>query len=289
VALSGGKDSVLTLVLAWLYMKRRAESLPEADRAGFIRESIQCFSMPTRFNSATTRGISSGLCEELGVTFTEQSIEEAFAREAEAAKAMLPPGQELPPVALQNIQARIRGQRMWNWSNATGGCWLQTGNMSEMAVGYTTVGGDLMGAYSLIGNLPKTVIIELLRFIAEEYGWQGVKDVLETKASAELAEGQEDEKDLMPFPVLDACIALYAGEKLDEQEMLLVLQTCFPEHAPEQLATWVSKFVWLFHRSVFKWVQAPETVHLGSLRLDRERALQIPVVQSDEWLHQQQA
>ncbi len=293
IALSGGKDSVLTLVVAKLFAERRFAGLPDKERRAAVRSFVRCHSMPTRFNTETTKGISRRLCDELGVSLKELPIEEAFDREREAAQAMLDDGETLTPTTLQNIQARVRGSRMWNWANSSGAFWLQTSNMSEKAVGYTTIGGDMMGAYSLIANLPKTVIIELLRFVAEEYGWQGVKDVLATKASAELAAGQEDEKDLMPFPVLDACFALFAGEKMEPAEVHQVLRTMFsdedlrrmePRYEPGSLVEWVDKFTKLFVRSIFKWVQTPESVHLGSLDLDRERALQLPVVQSPEWL-----
>ena len=296
IALSGGKDSVLTLIIAYLHAQRLFAGLGAGERQKAVREHIWCFSMPTHFNTETTKGISRRLCEELGVTFREQPIEEAFKREVAAAQEMLGPDRELTPITVQNIQARIRGSRMWNWANSSGAFWLQTSNMSEKAVGYTTIGGDMMGAYSLIANLPKTVVIELLRFLAEEYGWQGVKDVLATKASAELAAGQEDEKDLMPFPVLDACFALFAGEKMEPAEVYEVVRSMFsddelkamaPSYEPGQLRRWVEKFSQLFVRSIFKWVQTPESVHLGSLDLDRERALQLPVVQSPEWLRLQ--
>jgi NAD+ synthase (glutamine-hydrolysing) len=55
-------------------------------------------------------------------------------------------------------------------------------------------------------------------------------------------------------------------------------------YKPGMLKDWIERFLWLFRTSIFKWVQAPQTVHLGSLDLDRERALQIPVVTSGEWL-----
>jgi len=292
IALSGGKDSVLTLIIARLYAERRFAGLPEKKKAAAIRDFIHCFSMPTRFNTAATQNISRDLCCQIGVTFKELSIEEAFGREVRATETMLGPT-PLTPVTVQNIQARIRGMRMWNWANSSGAFWLQTSNMSEKAVGYTTIGGDMMGAYSLIANLPKTVIIELLRFIADEYGWPAVRDVLRTKASAELAAGQEDEKDLMPFPVLDACFALFAGEKMEPAEVYRVVRGMFsdedlkamePGYRPGRLKEWVEKFTQLFVRSIFKWVQTPESVHLGGLDLDRERALQLPVVQSSEWL-----
>jgi NAD+ synthase (glutamine-hydrolysing) len=293
IALSGGKDSVLTLIVAWLFAQRRFASLAPEARKAAVADFIQCFSMPSRYNSATTQNISRTLCAELGATLTEVSIEDAFAREVAAAEAMLGPGEKLTDLTRQNIQARIRGQRMWNWANNTGGMWLQTSNMSEKAVGYTTIGGDMMGAYSLIANLPKTVIIELLRHIAEKHGWKGVRDVLATRASAELADNQEDEKDLMPFPVLDACFALFAGEKMTPQEVYRVirgmwtdeeLKALAPQYQTGMLKTWVRRFTNLFVGSIFNWVQTPQAVHLGTLDLDRERALQLPVVQSREWL-----
>jgi NAD+ synthase (glutamine-hydrolysing) len=284
VALSGGKDSALTLLIAWLYAR---------DRGLDLKDFIHCFSMPTRFNSETTRGIARKLAEELGVSFREVPLGEAFEREVKAAEAMLPAGAELPRLARQNIQARIRGMRMWNWANASRGMWLQTGNMSEKAVGYTTVGGDLMGAYSLLGNLPKTIVIRLLDHLREKHGIKALEELMKTEASAELENDQEDERDLMPFPVLDACFALFAGEKMMPAELYLALRSMWTDdelrkmrsdYRTGMLKEWVKRFCRLFVGSIFKWVQAPQAVHLGALDLDRERALQIPVVQSPEWL-----
>jgi NAD+ synthase (glutamine-hydrolysing) len=97
----------------------------------------------------------------------------------------------------------------------------------------------------------------------------------------------------MPFAVLDTCYALFACEKMSPSEVLRVVRTMWSDeelaamHAgyrPGLLDEWVRRFVRLFRASIFKWVQAPQTVHLGGLDLDRERALQLPVVQSPEWL-----
>ncbi len=132
-----------------------------------------------------------------------------------------------------------------------------------------------------------------MRYLEEEYRIKSLQKLLETKASAELAENQEDEKDLMPFPVLDACFALFAGEKYAPKEIYLTmramwsdeeLQKMAPQYTPPMLKEWVKRFVKLFSSSIFKWVQAPQTVHVGTLDLDRERALQLPVAKSDEWL-----
>ncbi|MBI5742590.1 MAG: NAD(+) synthase [Candidatus Niyogibacteria bacterium] len=285
IALSGGRDSVLTLVAAWIYAQRKFADLDAEAKARAIKNFIFCFSMPSRYNSKATRSAARGICKELGVSFNETNI----AREMRVAEAslreMLGAGQEPSALTLQNLQARIRGERMWNFANTAGALWLQTGNMSEKAVGYTTIGGDMMGGYSLIGNLPKTVVIELLRHLGEKYSIASVKKSLVIPSSAELATSQTDEAELMPFEVLDACIYLFVGEKMMPTEVYKVLGSMFGErYAAPELKAWVKKFTLFFRKSIFKWVQAPQAVHLGSLELDRERALQLPVVQSDEWL-----
>jgi len=98
-----------------------------------------------------------------------------------------------------------------------------------------------------------------------------------------LKANQQAEDELMPFSVLDACLRLYAGEKLALEEIEQVLPDLFPEIDRTQLAEWARVFVELFTRSIYKWVQAPLSLHVGSLDLERERALQLPVVQRNEW------
>ena len=63
---------------------------------------------------------------------------------------------------------------MWNWANSSGALFLQTGDMSEKAVGYTTIGGDLEGALSVIANVPKTVVIALLERLETRFGFKGI-------------------------------------------------------------------------------------------------------------------
>jgi NAD+ synthase (glutamine-hydrolysing) len=184
----------------------------------------------------------------------------------------------------QNIQARLRAQRMWNWSNSSGGLFLQTGNMSEKAVGYTTVGGDLMGALGVLANVPKTVVIALLAYLQEQTGYEGIRLVTAQPAGPELAPNQKGEEELMPYPVLDACFYLFAAEKLDPDDMFQVLRTMFPDVEAERMQGYLDKFTRLFMQSIYKWVQAPISLHVGSLDLDRERALQLPVVTGRDWL-----
>ena len=275
VALSGGRDSLLTLLIAHRYA---IQARP--DDPGSL---LQAFYMPSRFSSEQTRNAAETICRELGVPLEIVPIDEAYERELAATAAMLAPDETVTELTKQNIQARIRGQRMWNWSNSSGGLFLQTGNMSEKAVGYTTIGGDLEGALGVLANVPKTVVMALLDYLQEQTGSAGIALVLAKPAGPELAPDQEGEQELMPFPVLDACFHLFGAEKLLPQEVVEALVIMYPDHARAQLCAWVEKFTRLFLGSIYKWVQAPISLHIGNLDLDRERALQLPVVQNREW------
>ncbi|MDP9471204.1 MAG: NAD(+) synthase [Chloroflexota bacterium] len=275
VSLSGGRDSLLTLLIAHRYASKARPENPGA--------LLRAFTMPSRFTSAETLDAAQTICRELGVPLEVVPIDEAFERELAVVRGMLDEGAAVTPLTEQNIQARLRAQRMWNWSNSSGGLFLQTGNMSEKAVGYTTVGGDLMGALAVLANVPKTVVMALLDYLLEQTGYEGIRKVIARPAGPELAFDQVGEEELMPFPILDACFHLFASEKLVPDKMREVLAAMFPEVPGERLAAYVDKFARLFLQSIYKWVQSPISLHVGNLDLDRERALQVPVVSSPAW------
>ena len=209
IALSGGRDSMLTLLVAW-----RAAQLIEPKPA-----RIDAFYMPSRHSQDATREAAEQLSADLGAHLRIVPIDEATDRELDVVVRMLDGG---TPTELtrQNVQARLRGQRMWNWANTSGALFLQTGDMSEKAVGYTTMGGDLEGALSVIANVPKTVVVALLERLDARFGFRGIAATLATEPGPELADKQEAERELMPFPVLDACLHLYAGEKMSPEDMV---------------------------------------------------------------------
>lgn len=274
VALSGGRDSLLTLLIAHRFAQKARPKAPGS--------LLKAFYMPSRFSSPETRDAAQTICRELQVPLEVVSIDEAFERELLATRTMLG-GAEPTAITLQNIQARLRAQRMWNWANSSDGLFLQTGNMSEKAVGYTTIGGDLMGALAVIANVPKTVVMYLLDYLYEVHRYEGIKKVVARPAGPELAPNQVGEEELMPFAILDACFHLFAGEKLSPSELVQALCAIFPEQGPERLRGYAEKFVRLFTQSIYKWVQSPLSLHIGNLDLERERALQLPVVTKVDW------
>jgi NAD+ synthase (glutamine-hydrolysing) len=283
VALSGGRDSLLVLAIARRWIERRFADLPPAGRRERARRILRAFYMPTRFSSDETRAAAEQTARDLDAPFTAVSVDEAFERELVAVEKMLQPGETLTSLARQNVQARVRSERMWTWANSARGLFLQTSNMSEKAVGYVTIGGDGEGALSVIANVPKTVVNVLIDWLYERTHWEGIRLTLLKPASAELAEDQEDERELMPFEVLDACFALFAGEKMAPDEVAAALRASFPEHPAEKIDAWAERFARLFTASIYKWVQAPISLHVGNLDLERERALQLPVVHRPEW------
>jgi NAD+ synthase (glutamine-hydrolysing) len=279
IALSGGRDSMLSLLVAWRAAARLGAPGEPAEAAG---QRITAFYMPSAHSQAGTRIAAETLARELGVTLRTVPLGEACARELDVVREMLGGG-EPSEATRQNIQARLRGQRMWNWANTSGALFLQTGDMSEKAVGYTTIGGDLEGALSVIANVPKTVVIALLEHLHARFGFEGIAATLRTEPGPELADDQVAEHELMPFPILDACLHLYAAEKMSAGEVAEALGSLFPDLSPDTRRQHATRFARLFTQSIYKWVQSPLSLHVGSLDLDRERALQMPVVQRNEW------
>jgi NAD+ synthase (glutamine-hydrolysing) len=280
VALSGGRDSMLTLLVAWRASQLLTEDGHRRERP--LNWSIGVFYLPSRYSGDAARGAATQICADLGLTLQTSSIDDALDRETRATTDMLE-GRPPSALTLQNVQARLRGMRMWNWANSAGALFLQTSDMSEKAVGYVTVGGDLEGGLSVIANVPKTVVVALLERLDARFHFEGIRLALATAPSPELAPGQSTETELMPFPVLDACLHLYAGEKLGLEDIVAALPALFPDVAVQDLRAWAMRFVELFTKSIFKWVQAPLALHVGALDLERERALQLPVLQQDEW------
>ena len=240
IALSGGRDSLLTLLVAHRYASRARPENPGA--------LLHAFYMPSRYSSDETRAAAETICPGAGRAVRGGAHRGGLRAGAGRTRSDARRGRGMSPSSpKQNIQARIRAQRMWNWSNSSGGLFLQTGNMSEKAVGYTTIGGDLEGALGVIANVPKTVVMDLLDYLLEKTGYEGIRQVLAKPAGPELAPNQvgEDGADALPGAgrVLPP---LRRARSCCPQEVELVLAAMFPEYPAEQIRAWVEKFARLF-------------------------------------------
>ncbi|MEZ5993462.1 MAG: NAD+ synthase [Planctomycetota bacterium] len=192
IGLSGGIDSAVVTCLA-------ARALGP--------ENVRAISMPTRFSSAGSVDDSRELAENLGIAFEVISIDDVF--ETQRKLAGEPGG-----LAEENAQARLRGVLLMTRSNADGSLVLATGNRSELAVGYSTLYGDMCGALEVIGDVPKTRVFEMARRFPE------MPEAIITKPpSAELRPDQKDEDSLPPYPVLDRILEGYLDDHLSVKEL----------------------------------------------------------------------
>ena len=203
VGSSGGIDSALTLALA-------AETLGA--------KNVTAITMPSEYSSTGSVRDSERLCENLGVTLLTHPIGDLvqrYQREFERATAYA-----LTGLALENLQARIRGTILMEYSNQFGHLLLTTGNKSEISVGYCTLYGDTNGGLGLIGDLYKTEVFELSQFLNERAGYAMIPDnILNKPPSAELAPGQKDTDSLPPYEVLDEILkVLIEADRLSEPE-----------------------------------------------------------------------
>lgn len=200
---SGGIDSALTLALA-------VEALGA--------ENVVGITMPSSFSSEGSVSDSEALCRNLGVPLMHHAIAgivSQFTQGFESAFAS-----ELRGVALENLQARVRGTILMAYSNSFGHLLLTTGNKSEISVGYCTLYGDTNGGLGLIGDLYKTEVFALSRHLNETAGREIIPQaIIDKEPSAELAPGQRDVDSLPPYPVLDQILKLLIeGPRLVQHE-----------------------------------------------------------------------
>ncbi len=192
--LSGGIDSSLVACIA-------AEALGAAGVTGV--------GMPGPFSSTGSLDDARALAEALGIQFRVFPISDTWRSYLDAldpAFAGQPSG-----VAEENLQARIRGNLLMALSNKFGALVLSTGNKSELAVGYSTLYGDMAGGLSVIADIPKTMVYQLAR-VANRAGHQRgaiPESVFEKPPSAELRPDQKDTDSLPPYDVLDVILKDY--------------------------------------------------------------------------------
>ncbi len=247
IGLSGGIDSALTAALA-------------ADALG--PERVLGVTMPSRYNSPTSRAGAKELARRLGIRLLEipiegvfDSFEEALAPAFDGAK---------PDVAEENIQARIRGVFLMALSNKWGHLVLTTGNKSELAVGYCTLYGDMAGGFAVIKDVPKTLVYRLARY-RNRIAAVIPEDTLERPPSAELRESQTDQDLLPPYEVLDAIVKARLEDREDPSDLIA---RGFDSRWVETVYRWIDA-------AEYKRRQAPPGIKITPRAFGRDRRFPI--------------
>ncbi len=195
LGLSGGIDSALVAVIA-------CEALGA--------ENLLAIGMPSQYSSTGSIDDSRDLAHNLGIRFEILPIEPLY-RQFESSLETLFAG-TVHDQTEENLQSRIRGTLLMALSNKFSSLVLTTGNKSEMSVGYCTLYGDMVGALAVIGDLLKTRVYQLARWINRDREIIPAA-ILAKEPSAELRPGQRDTDSLPPYdildPILEACVERY--------------------------------------------------------------------------------
>jgi NAD+ synthase (glutamine-hydrolysing) len=190
IGVSGGLDSTHALIVAARAMDR--EERPRSD--------ILAFTLPGFATGDRTKGNAIELAEALGVTFEEIDIRataELMLREMDHPFGR---GEKVYDVTFENVQAGLRTDYLFRVANQRGGIVLGTGDLSELALGWSTYGvGDQMSHYNVNGGVPKTLIQHLIRWVVSSNQFDDrvnevLTSVLDTEISPELVPQGEDEE-----------------------------------------------------------------------------------------------
>ena len=202
LGLSGGIDSAVVLFIA---------------SKAISREKITAIMMPSEFTSDVSLKDAKKLASNLGVNYKSISIQKhiknfevTFKKDFEGLER---------DITEQNIQARIRGMILMAYANKFNGMVLATGNKSEMAVGYSTIYGDMVGGFSVLKDVPKTMVYK----IANEINYKEniiPQRIIDRAPSAELTENQLDEDSLPAYEILDKIIDLHIEKNFSEKDLI---------------------------------------------------------------------
>ena len=250
VGLSGGIDSALVAAIA-------------ADALG--PENVIAVGMPSPYSSAGSIDDSRHLAANLGIRFELIGISGLF---AEFTRALQPQFAGLKAdTTEENIQSRIRGCLLMALSNKFSALVLTTGNKSEMAVGYCTLYGDMVGALAVIGDLVKTRVYAVCRWLNREREVIPAA-ILDKPPSAELRPDQKDTDSLPPYEVLDPILEAYV-ERYETPEQIAQANG-FPLDLVQQV-------VRLVERSEYKRQQAAPVLKVTSKSFGMGRRFPIAV------------
>lgn len=201
IGLSGGIDSALT---AWVAVRALGA------------KNVLGVSLPSAFSSAGSLRDAKSLAEALKIEYRVYPIAELYDQYKTTLKF---DGRGKIDTALQNIQARIRGNILMALSNREGRLLLSTGNKSELSVGYCTLYGDMAGGFAVISDVPKMLVYRLAKLANRIY--PSIPRATFTKApSAELAPDQKDQDDLPAYEVLDGILERYIERRMSPEAIV---------------------------------------------------------------------
>lgn len=204
LALSGGMDSALVLAIMRLSLEK-----------GQYLEAVY---MPSIYSSPLSYDLSLKLTQNLGIPlynlpikFLHSTAKNVFGQTFQ---------EEFKGITDENIQSRLRGTLLYTRSNQINSMVVNTSNKSELAVGYSTQYGDSVGAISLLGDLYKSQVFTLAKYINKTQGNIIPEEIITRPPTAELREGQEDSQSLPTYDILDSILESVLSNRHTKSELL---------------------------------------------------------------------
>ncbi|MBQ8755992.1 MAG: NAD(+) synthase [Lentisphaeria bacterium] len=282
IGISGGLDSTLALLVCAECCKMLGR--PATD--------IHAFTLPGFGTTGRTYQNAVGMCRELGVTLKEVNIKEACLlhfKDLGHDPAVL-------DVTYENVQARERTQILMDAANKTGGMVVGTGDLSEIALGWSTYNGDHMSMYSVNCSVPKTLIPNVIKHVAGEGDGELSRillDVIATPVSPELLPADKDDniaqktEDLVgPYELHDFFLYYFVQYGMEPDRIAFLAEKAFEgKYTADVIAKWLKKFLRRFFQQQFKRSCMPDGPQTGIITLSPRGGWQMP---SDavcaEWL-----
>jgi len=269
IGISGGLDSTLALLSTYKAFELMNWSF----------QNIIAITMPGFGTTSRTKSNAIELCETLGVTLREVDITTLALTEFEAI------GHELDDysVTYENVQARARTSILMNTANREGGLVIGTGDLSEIALGWSTYNGDHMSMYALNSGIPKTLIQYVIEsFKSNKKIAHIIDDILSTPISPELLPHnndeivQETESIVGPYELHDFFLYHLIKYGAEPKKILFLANYAFEKYEEEEIRKWLKKFIWRFFTQQFKRSCMPDGPKVGSISLSPRSDWKMP-------------
>ena len=248
-----------------------------------VRQLLTCAYQGTVNSSDDTFNSAKDLADSIGARFFNWGIDDEVAGYVGKIQGAL--GRDLTwqtdDLALQNIQARVRAPGIWLLANVQNCLLITTSNRSEASVGYCTMDGDTAGSISPIAGVDKDFVKKWLRWAEIELGYPALRHVNALQPTAELrplADKQTDERDLMPYALLNRIERLAFYDRLSPSQVLAALDGEDTGFDHEQLKTFVRRFYSLWSRNQWKRERYAPSFHLDDYNVDPRSWLRFPIL-----------
>ena len=264
IGISGGLDSTLALLV----------SVKTADKLGIDRKKVIGITMPGFGTTDRTYTNAVNFMKSLGITMLEISIKEACIQHFKD----IDHDPKIHDVIYENTQARERTQILMDIANKYKGIVIGTGDLSEMALGWSTYNGDHMSMYAVNSGVPKTLVRYLVDWAAHELDTTSkeiLQDILETPVSPELlpADGngdiaQKTEHIVGPYELHDFFLYYMVRFGFSPAKILLLAKNAFADsYSDEVIEKWLRIFIHRFFAQQFKRSCIPDGPKVGSINL----------------------